>query len=1467
MKHIKRNSFFALLFGAVLSIGAIVGIAANKEEVKPVKATSSSYQLTNVIDTTSNFTLVDVNGRAGLGEYYENTAGTKSYYKHKEVNVIDNTFTADVTTIKFEDAGEGKYYILEGEYYLSAANDNFLVQTTTKDKYAQWTVSFSEKVATITNVGYNTRFIQFNGNKDQERFAAYKSGVSGVRGISLYVEGKAKTLDHITATGYDDEYYEGETFDTTGMVVIAFYSDGTSAAVTDYTYEPVGALTTSDTKVVVTYKTETCDCPITVIPDTAVSIEVRNARTSFYVGEDFVFDAEAYVTFESGRTSKVDPECDSSAVNKLKPGTYEVKVWYQNKSVITSYNVTYSLNSKRLYKRVLPGYTFQDGTTFILGRVGLKVINGAYRSSTSDFAAKKDAEFSGTDVYLTKEDAVDFKLKQAGTHWNIYVGDKLLGTKELHKFVLGDSKAVNTWDISFSDEGFVTIASTSKDLGRIMYNDSGVGFFRTYTSQPTDTVLQIDVFVLQAEEKKLTPSVDKFVGEVNDEKDISVVASGCEPTSYAWESANTSVATVDASSTTETLNTITLTGVGTTTVTVTAMYELELLCSCEIQIECKVITHNVVEPGSDLVINVKVGTTFHALMPTDLTDKTNPDFADNETFKFEAYPVDECYAIKSGSKYLSARPATRGNSDIYLTDTIEDYFLITKEDDNYILQSQETEKYLQLYKKTDTEFHWYCFENKQANYALNLTNPQVFDKLECEGTPDKLEYEVGEDFEISPAKINALYVSGLKVDVTSMVEWDELEGGDTVATGRVDVSGSERVITIPLSTPVHSYEVTSLILTPIRTSYFQSESVREGDLTIKASLEDKTGTGEDKTAPVDFDDVTITPATFATVGSEIEVTVNYEGVTNSYKVEVKAAKYQKAPSVTNGDQVVFVCEELGYEMDTPTTSLPGTGYVGMPSGKNVFTVERGSENNTKKFKDNKTGKYLGIDGSKPALIQTAVDTENILWTISIVEDLDCEAVITNVSNGKALCFNSDSLKFAFAFDAPASKAIQLYKDVTINPPQAISVKTNPDKTEYTLGETFDPTGLVIHVDFGGGASTDITSGFSIDTPDMTTVGSKNVRVTYFNCETSFNIVVKKSEEKLPASISVSGAKTEFIIGDDFVFGGTVTLKYTDDSTRVLNETEYTVYGWDHGQGPKEAKTMVIQVKYNEDTTIGTSYEVHIKTKDVKLAGIEVVDPQLVYEVGSTFNVPQVRAIYTDETSKVVGGAVCSGYNLNEIGTQIVTVEYTEGDITKSTIYTIEVVAKVDKVTSIEVVEPKTIYGVGEAFVTPKVIAHYESGLAFEVDNVIFTGFNSQVAGNCTVTATYTESGVTVRTTYDVVISGAPIPTSLFVKNAKLTFTVGEEFKAPEEIIATYSNGSVKDVTADVTISGYDMNKTGTQTVTITYTESGVTVKYEYKITVNAKGGCGGSVMATSIILSSLALLGATTLIIKKKKEK
>ena len=112
------------------------------------------------------------------------------------------------------------------------------------------------------------------------------------------VEAKVVTKIEITTPPTKTSYVEGHPFNPAGMVVTAYYNDGTNAPTTNYTIIPSGNLTPDNTKVTITYNgtdiaegtsTLTANVEITVTARQVESIEITKDpnRTSFYEGQNF----------------------------------------------------------------------------------------------------------------------------------------------------------------------------------------------------------------------------------------------------------------------------------------------------------------------------------------------------------------------------------------------------------------------------------------------------------------------------------------------------------------------------------------------------------------------------------------------------------------------------------------------------------------------------------------------------------------------------------------------------------------------------------------------------------------------------------------------------------------------------------------------------------------------------------------------------------------------------------------------------------------------------------------------------------------------------------------------------------------------------------------------------------------------------------------------------------------------------
>lgn len=62
--------------------------------------------------------------------------------------------------------------------------------------------------------------------------------------------------------------------------------------------------------------------------------------------------------------------------------------------------------------------------------------------------------------------------------------------------------------------------------------------------------------------------------------------------------------------------------------------------------------------------------------------------------------------------------------------------------------------------------------------------------------------------------------------------------------------------------------------------------------------------------------------------------------------------------------------------------------------------------------------------------------------------------------------------------------------------ERIEITRNPDRMAYTVGQTFDPTGMIIRATYSDGSTRDISSGYSFSPGMFTQSGDQTVTVTY-----------------------------------------------------------------------------------------------------------------------------------------------------------------------------------------------------------------------------------------------------------------------------------------------------------------------------------------------------------------------------------
>lgn len=174
---------------------------------------------------------------------------------------------------------------------------------------------------------------------------------------------------------------------------------------------------------------------------------------------------------------------------------------------------------------------------------------------------------------------------------------------------------------------------------------------------------------------------------------------------------------------------------------------------------------------------------------------------------------------------------------------------------------------------------------------------------------------------------------------------------------------------------------------------------------------------------------------------------------------------------------------------------------------------------------------------------------------------------------------------------------------------SIAMKSNPTKTEYVVGETFDPAGATITVTYSDETTKDVSvTAQMCSAPDMTTVGEKDVTVTYtegsVSKTTTFQIsVAMKTADGADVIAEVESAEADDVIeleaNTQYIFRDVLDL----DKKVTVRGGEGTVL--DFSQGNENGKAFRVEGNSSETNPANVGL-VNIYADGVTLENVKIV---------------------------------------------------------------------------------------------------------------------------------------------------------------------------------------------------------------------------------------------------------------------
>ncbi len=190
----------------------------------------------------------------------------------------------------------------------------------------------------------------------------------------------------------------------------------------------------------------------------------------------------------------------------------------------------------------------------------------------------------------------------------------------------------------------------------------------------------------------------------------------------------------------------------------------------------------------------------------------------------------------------------------------------------------------------------------------------------------------------------------------------------------------------------------------------------------------------------------------------------------------------------------------------------------------------------------------------------------------------------------------------------------------------------------------------------------------------------------------------------------------------------------------------------------------------------------------------------------------VRVVYSDGSTASVTGFTVSGYDKNKLGTQTLTVSYS---LFKTT-FPVQVSAKSLTGVTVSTKPKKLTYIEGQTLDLAGMVikASYDNNTTSTVKEYSVKGYDPNKIGKQTITVTY--NGKTA--TFQVTVKAKTLTSIQIVDYPEtMEYFCNEKFDTTGlRLKLSYDNGTTAYAASGFTISGYESNTPGTQTVKVTY---------------------------------------------------
>ena len=295
---------------------------------------------------------------------------------------------------------------------------------------------------------------------------------------------------------------------------------------------------------------------------------------------------------------------------------------------------------------------------------------------------------------------------------------------------------------------------------------------------------------------------------------------------------------------------------------------------------------------------------------------------------------------------------------------------------------------------------------------------------------------------------------------------------------------------------------------------------------------------------------------------------------------------------------------------------------------------------------------FGFVGCKNNEVQSiTIDTSNLTLTINEGETFDfsglkvtanflkkqAEIDLGDVTIDTALVDTTKAGEYVVTVSYKGHE--EFFKVIVLAALTDIQVDTSNCKIAILENESLDLSALKVKAIYSDGTNRELTSNeYTLDQSAVvvSSAGSYNVKVTYQGMEKTFTVTVSKEEVPVLQSISVSGAKNNFMLGEAFATTGlVVTAHYSKGADKDVTSNA-TVVG--QVEMSREGE-QTVRISYTEGgVTKEDTYVITIVDK-IKSLAADVTGVKVTYSPNEELDLTGLKVVATlkDDTKVELSG--------------------------------------------------------------------------------------------------------------------------------------------------------------------------------------------------------------------------------------